>query len=62
MKNESLDSLHSCSYYCEKPACIRAQRDSFVKLIEKSLDREAAPTYSIETSETKTEDYVATKR
>lgn len=19
--------LHSCSYYCEKPACIKAQRD-----------------------------------
>lgn len=22
------DDLHSCSYYCERPACVRAQRDS----------------------------------
>lgn len=21
------DDIHSCSYYCERPACVRAQRD-----------------------------------
>lgn len=21
------DDIHSCSYYCERPACIKAQRD-----------------------------------
>ena len=21
--------IHTCSYYCERPACIKAQRDAF---------------------------------
>ena len=23
----TMNDIHSCSYYCERPACIRAQRD-----------------------------------
>lgn len=23
------EDVHSCSYYCERPACIKAQRDAF---------------------------------
>jgi hypothetical protein len=26
-----MDSIHSCSYYCTKPACVLAQRDELVK-------------------------------
>jgi hypothetical protein len=29
----SSDSVHSCSYYCDRPECIKAQRDEFVKLL-----------------------------
>lgn len=27
-------SLHSCSYYCDRPECIKAQRDELVKKLE----------------------------
>lgn len=26
-KREIMDEIHSCSYYCERPECIKAQRD-----------------------------------
>ena len=25
------DDIHSCSYYCDRPACIKAQRDELVR-------------------------------
>lgn len=25
------DEIHSCSYYCDRPACIKAQRDELVR-------------------------------
>ena len=33
--------LHTCSYYCERPECIRAQRDELRQKIEQaeSLDK-----------------------
>jgi len=27
-------SIHSCSYYCNRPDCIKAQRDELVKRLE----------------------------
>lgn len=27
-------SIHSCSYYCNRPECIKAQRDELVKRME----------------------------
>ena len=27
-------SIHSCSYYCDRPECIKTQRDEFVKRME----------------------------
>ena len=31
-----MDDIHSCSYYCDRPACIKAQRD---KLRDEAFDR-----------------------
>jgi hypothetical protein len=28
-------SIHTCSYYCDRPGCIRAQRDELREAIEK---------------------------
>jgi hypothetical protein len=28
------DNIHSCSYYCDRPECIKAQRDAFVAQLE----------------------------
>ena len=28
-------SIHTCSYYCDRPECIRAQRDELREAIEK---------------------------
>lgn len=25
------DEIHSCSYYCDRPACIKAKRDELVR-------------------------------
>jgi hypothetical protein len=35
-------SIHTCSYYCERPDCIRAQRDELRQKIEQaeSLDKQ----------------------
>jgi len=35
-------SLHTCSYYCERPECIRAQRDELRQKLEQaeSLDKQ----------------------
>lgn len=30
------DSIHSCSYYCQRPECIKAQRDELVKKMEEA--------------------------
>ena len=32
-----MTDIHSCSYYCERPECVKAQRD---QLREKLLERE----------------------
>jgi hypothetical protein len=32
-----MDDIHSCSYFCDRPACIKAQRD---ELREKLVERE----------------------
>jgi hypothetical protein len=36
-------SLHTCSYYCERPGCIRAQRDELRQKLEQAVaaEREA---------------------
>ena len=31
-------SIHSCSYYCDRPECIKAQRDEFVKRMETDVN------------------------
>ena len=28
------EQIHSCSYYCERPECIKAQRDALVKSMD----------------------------
>lgn len=35
------DDIHTCSYYCNRPACIKAQRDEFVQKMEKTSDTTA---------------------
>ncbi|MGI9136149.1 MAG: hypothetical protein ACR2JS_03695 [Candidatus Nanopelagicales bacterium] len=30
-----MSDIHSCSYYCERPECIKAQRDEFRSRLEK---------------------------
>jgi len=32
---DSVDSIHSCSYQCQRPACIKAQRDGLAKQNER---------------------------
>ena len=34
--------IHSCSYYCDKPLCIKAQRDRFRDLLEQELKAKEA--------------------
>ena len=41
--------IHSCGYYCDKPACIKAQRD---ELREKMFSEQAVKTYEQEPQET----------
>lgn len=31
-------TIHSCSYYCNRPECIKAQRDELVKRIKPSRE------------------------
>jgi len=33
-------SIHTCSYYCERPECIRAQRDELRQAIAEAEKRE----------------------
>ena len=33
------DTIHSCSYYCDRPACIKAQRDELRESVEKLQGR-----------------------
>jgi hypothetical protein len=33
-------SLHTCSYYCERPDCIRAQRDELRQKLEQAEKQE----------------------
>ena len=33
-----MDDIHSCSYFCDRPACVKAQRD---KLREYVYERES---------------------
>jgi len=35
--------IHSCGYYCDRPACIKAQRD---ELRDKLFSNQAVKTYS----------------
>ena len=34
--------IHSCSYYCDNPLCIKAQRDRFRDLLEQELKAKEA--------------------
>jgi hypothetical protein len=36
-------TIHSCSYYCENPACIRAQRDELRDTMMKYFDDASQP-------------------
>jgi predicted nuclease with TOPRIM domain len=37
-----MNDIHSCSYYCHRPACIKAQRDELRdKLTEAVAERDA---------------------
>ena len=33
----NVNHIHSCSYYCDRPECIKEQRDSLVKKLEDTL-------------------------
>ena len=33
-RKTAVDEIHSCSYLCDKPTCIKAQRDELVKTVE----------------------------
>ena len=33
-RKTAIDEIHSCGYFCDKPACIKAQRDELVKTVE----------------------------
>jgi hypothetical protein len=33
-------SIHTCSYYCDRPECIRAQRDELRQKLEQAEKRE----------------------
>lgn len=36
------DDIHSCSYYCDRPECIKAQRDELRERLEKlTAERDA---------------------
>jgi hypothetical protein len=35
-------SIHTCSYYCDRPDCIRAQRDELRQKLEQAEDAVAA--------------------
>ena len=41
--------IHSCGYYCDRPLCIKAQRD---ELREKMFSEQAVKTYEQEPQET----------
>lgn len=32
------DQIHTCSYSCERPACIKAQRDELAKRLSELVD------------------------
>lgn len=34
-----MTDIHSCSYHCERPACIKAQRDELLQLLEEQQKR-----------------------
>ena len=36
-------SIHTCSYYCDRPACVKAQRDELRQKLEQAVaaEREA---------------------
>jgi len=33
-------STHTCSYYCERPECVRAQRDELRQKLEQVIEAE----------------------
>jgi hypothetical protein len=33
-------SIHTCSYYCDRPECIRAQRDELRQKLEQVIEAE----------------------
>ena len=35
--------IHTCSYYCDRPACIKAQRDAFREQLEARQDANEQP-------------------
>ena len=42
MRDDTMSGIHSCSYYCERPECVRRQRDEFVQAMEKTSDTTTA--------------------
>lgn len=32
------DDIHSCSYHCDRPGCIKSQRDELRGLVERDMD------------------------
>ena len=58
MTNPTSESIHTCSYYCERPECIKRQRDELVKEMEarEAVDgrydeRTAAPIAQLEAAQ-----------
>ena len=37
-----MNDIHTCSYSCERPECIKAQRDELVARLEARMDRASA--------------------
>lgn len=35
------DALHTCSFYCERPECVKAQRDELRAAVLKAIRDEA---------------------
>ena len=38
----NIDEIHSCSYYCDRPGCIKAQRDELRDKYEEAVNKQRA--------------------
>ena len=41
VSSDAVGDGHSCSYYCERPACIKAQRDALREQIERAANEQS---------------------